>query len=231
MTSRVRFWRAKNVFEAFPALENFADTPAPADEDEPLLFARKAAHSSRPAGAVAFMAHLLPRREAVWWGCHCVRAMLGAAADDEALGAAEAWVRGPDEDTRRAALQVGDAADTRRATTFLARAAGHSGGSIAASDQHSAPASAEACAQAVQAAVVLAIAAQPTALMSGWIEACIEAEIRFAEGGDAHVDPPKQPLEPAKRPEAKRAQNALFTTPPSALSAAPVVAEESGLAT
>jgi hypothetical protein len=199
MPSRVRFWRAKNVFEAFAALENFAETPAPADEEEPLPFARKAAHSSRPAGAVAFMAHLLPRREAVWWGCNCLRAMLGAAADDAAIGAAEAWVRAPDEDTRRAALQIGDAGDPRRATTFLARAAGRSGGSIAASDQRAAPASAEACAQAVQAAVVLAITAQPTALMSGWIEACVEAGIRFAEGGDARVDPPKQPLEPAKR--------------------------------
>jgi hypothetical protein len=200
MTSRVRFWRAKNVFEAFPTLENFADLPGPADEEEPLPFARKAAHSSRPAGAVAFMAHLLPRREAVWWGCHCLRAMLGAAADDEALGAAEAWVRAPDEDTRRAALQIGGAADARRATTFLARAAGHSGGSIAGPDQRAAPASADACAQAVQAAVVLAIAAQPTALMTGWIEACVEAGIRFAEGGEARVDPPKRPLEPAKRP-------------------------------
>ena len=180
-------------------LESFAQTPAPTEAEDPLPFARMAAKSSRPDGAIAFMAHLLPRREAVWWGCHCVRAMLAAAADDEALRAAEAWVREPDEDTRRAALQIGDAGDKRRATTFLARAAGHSGGSIVAPDKPAAPAAAEACAQSVQAAVVLAIVAQPTALMSGWIEACIEAGIRFAEGGDARVDPPKQPLEPAKR--------------------------------
>jgi hypothetical protein len=200
MSSRVRFWRAKNVFEAFPMLERFVATPGPAEEEEPLPFARHAAHSANPVDAVVFMAHLLPRREAVWWGCKCVSATLGVTADDVALGAAEAWVRSPEEDTRRAALKIGDAGDTRHPTTLLALAAGRSGGSVAAPDQRPAPASAEACAQSVQSAVVLAIAKQPAALIPDWIEACVEAGIRFAEGGDAHVDPPKRPLAPAKQP-------------------------------
>jgi hypothetical protein len=200
MLSRVRFWRAKNVFEAFPTLQRFVATPAPTEQEEPLPFARRAAHSPKPAGAVAFVAHLLPRREAVWWGCKCVSAMLGVTADDTAFGAAEAWVRAPDEETRRAALKIGNSSDSQSAATLLALAAGRSGGSLAAPDRPPAPAPAEACAQAVQAAVVLAISKQPAALIPDWIEACVDAGIRFAEGGDAHVDPPKRPLAPAEQP-------------------------------
>jgi len=63
--------------------------------------------------AARLLAYALPPRESVWWGCMCV----GHAAPDTlaetergALGAAEAWVRQPDDQTRREAAWAATAA-------------------------------------------------------------------------------------------------------------------------
>src|SRR5687768_947309 len=63
--------------------------------------------------AVRFLAHALPKREAVWWACLCARQVCGAEAPapmTAALGAAEKWVAEPSEDHRRAALPAAEAA-------------------------------------------------------------------------------------------------------------------------
>src|SRR6516164_5305033 len=46
--------------------------------------------------ATSFLAHALPKREAVWWAVLCVREVVGPAPPDlvaAALRAAEAWVQ------------------------------------------------------------------------------------------------------------------------------------------
>src|SRR5947209_6335458 len=48
--------------------------------------------------AVRFLAHALPKREAVWWACLCARAVAGskpAPAETAALQVAEKWVADP----------------------------------------------------------------------------------------------------------------------------------------
>src|SRR3984885_10444577 len=133
MLSRIRFATARGVFEAFPDLSYVV--AAPADDTQPLDHARALLRSPRPSDAVLFISHLLPRREAVWWAAQCVRALLGAGAADEALRIAETWVRTPEEDNRRAALGIASASDRRKPTTWLAFAAGWSGGSMVPPDQ------------------------------------------------------------------------------------------------
>jgi hypothetical protein len=133
----------------------------------------------------------LPRREAVWWGCQCVRAMSEGKAD-EALKAAEAWVRDPDEGPRRAALAIWEAGDRRAPTTWLAMAVGQSGGSVAPADAPPRPAPPHMTGVGVKCAVILAIAETPTRDQPAWVSACVEAAIRFAEGGDAKVRAPAQ---------------------------------------
>jgi hypothetical protein len=132
-SSRVRFATARDVCEAFTNLRRIA--PAPGDASTPLDYVRRLLVCRRPIDAIAFLAHLLPRREAVWWARQCVGAILGARAEDEALRAADAWVRAPEEERRRAALDIGAAGDQERATTWLALAVGRSGGSVSAPDQ------------------------------------------------------------------------------------------------
>ena len=59
--------------------------------------------------AMKVLAHGLPPREAVWWGCLGARDELGLDQEAEAppaLAAAEAWVMKPTEETRQAAFDL-----------------------------------------------------------------------------------------------------------------------------
>jgi hypothetical protein len=74
------------------------------------------------ADAARFMAHALPKREAVWWACMCARATEPEAPppDAEALVAAEAWVRKPEEELRRTAMAAAEAAGFRSPEAWAA---------------------------------------------------------------------------------------------------------------
>ena len=100
------------------------------------------------------------------------------------------WVRNPEEAERRAALQIGMSGDTGAPSTWLALAAGHSGGSIAPENSPSVHAWAEATATNLKAGLILAIVQRPMAEIQPWVRACVEAGMRFADGGDAKVTPP-----------------------------------------
>jgi hypothetical protein len=184
MSSRLRFTAARQIFDTFKTASD--DIAAQPSDEDPLTFVRKLAQSERPIEAIAFCAYLLPRREAVWWACQCVRAIQGEAiAGDAALKAAEDWVRDPEESTQRTALALGASGNMRAATTWLAKSAGWSGGNIAIAGLAPVSAPAHLTAKAVLAAIVLAMAKAGTRSQAAWIAACIEACIRFAEGGDA----------------------------------------------
>jgi len=184
MSTRLRFNNARQVFEAFPAVLGEISI-VPADETS-VEFARKLLAAERGFDAVAYVACLLARREAVWWGCQCVRALADNKSND-ALLAAEAWVREPEESTRRAALKLGAVGNMRVATTWLALAAGHSGGSVAPVDSPPVGASPDASAVNVKVAILVAAVKKPLPDQPDWIGACVEAGIRFAEGGEVKV--------------------------------------------
>jgi len=180
MPSRIRFATAAGVFDAFPDLK-YATAP-PNDDCAPLDHARALLASPAPSEAIVFLAHMLPRREAVWWAIQCVRTVLGSSSEDDAFRGAEAWVREPEEDNRRAALAAFGAGDRRAPTSWLAFAAGWSGGSVTAPDKEPLAAPPSACAMGVNTAVILsATAADPLRVVQR-IKACAEAGIRFADG-------------------------------------------------
>jgi hypothetical protein len=185
MPSRIRFTSARSVFEAFPDLSYVATRPA--NDIDPLDHARALLRSPRPSDAVIFISHLLPRREAVWWAAQCVRALLGEGATDETLGAAEIWVRTPEDDNRQAALSAANASDRRKPTTWLAFAAGWSGGSLLPADQKPIPPPAGACAMAANSAIMMAVATGDPRAVVDRITACAEAGVRFASGGEPTV--------------------------------------------
>jgi hypothetical protein len=86
------------------------------------------------ADAVQFLAHRLPKREAVWWACLCVWKVLRPeppAKEAVALEAAVHWVQDPSEANRRAAQKVGEAAGPGTPAGGVALAAFWSGGSMA----------------------------------------------------------------------------------------------------
>jgi Family of unknown function (DUF6931) len=184
MLSRIRFATARSVFEAFPDLDYVATRPA--DDIDPLDHAR-ALISSRPRDAILFVSHLLPRREAVWWASQCVRALVGGNGADAALRAAETWVRTPEDENRRAALSAANASDRRKPATWLAFAAGWSGGSLLPADQKPVAAPPGACAMAANAAIMMAVAAGDPRGVMRRMAACAEAGVRFASGGELSV--------------------------------------------
>jgi hypothetical protein len=185
VSSRIRFSSAQGVFEAFPDLDYVATRPA--NDVDPLAHARALSTSSRPGDAVLFLSHLLPRREAVWWAIQCVRALTTWDDADEALRAAETWVRTPEDENRRAALGIANGANRRKPTTWLAFAAGWSGGSLLPAEQKPVPVPPGACAMAANAAIMLAVAAGDPRAIGERIAACAEAGVRFANGGEPTV--------------------------------------------
>jgi hypothetical protein len=90
-----------------------------------------AAESTYPDG-IDFLAHALPRREAVWWGCLSLWNAAGpklSPDDQAAVAAAVGWVLEPGEPQRQAAQAPADATPGSPAG-MLATAVVRSGGSM-----------------------------------------------------------------------------------------------------
>jgi hypothetical protein len=83
--------------------------------------------------ACRFLAHALPKWNAVLWACACVGRVVDAEAlaTDAAFAAAERWVKEPSEEHRRAALSAAEAAEVGTPGGLAALAAAVSGGSLA----------------------------------------------------------------------------------------------------
>ena len=115
--------------------------------------------------AVRFLAHAIPKREAVWWAWFCARRAAGAApppAAREALDATERWIAQPNEEHRRAAMAAAEAADFGTAPGCAALAAFLSGGSVAPPDAPVVPPGELMTAAAVAGSVTLAaVATEP----------------------------------------------------------------------
>lgn len=184
---RIKFETAQDLFVAFPTLQD--DVEAKASEAPPLDFTKQLASSETPEDCLSFFAYLAPRREAVWWGCRCLHA-LGTEDPDGALAAADAWVADPEEAQRVAALQIAETTGTPDQATWIAFAAGWSGGNIAGTDQP-APVSAPPylTAKAVRAAVLIAVSRAPFRERRARLERCLDEAIAVANDDiDEHFD-------------------------------------------
>jgi uncharacterized protein DUF6931 len=178
--SRVRFATIRALFESFPeALHNIGADPT---DDHPITFLKKLTAERRFEHAVTVCAYLLPRREAVWWGCSSARTLLGdkLQADTAPLLAAEAWVQQPSEENRRTALDVGTNADSNAPLTWLALAAGWSSGTFVPTPI---PVPAYMTARAVRAALLISTRSVNLPERPRRLQTCIMEGIRLAETG------------------------------------------------
>jgi hypothetical protein len=111
--------------------------------------------------AARLLAYALPKRDAVWWACLCVRHVAAAdtpPADLAALEAAERWVIEPHEANRRTAMQAAEGLAFQTAASWAAVAAFWSNGSMAPPDAPPVTPGEYLTAQAVSGAVMLAAA-------------------------------------------------------------------------
>ncbi len=118
----------------------------------------------KPLEAIRLLAHALPKRQAVWWACQCIRSTLGdkiSPRDRAALGAAESWVERNSEDDRRSAQAAADATGYESGAGWAAGGAFWSGGSIAPPGLPEVPPKEALTAQAVVVAISLLANSDP----------------------------------------------------------------------
>jgi hypothetical protein len=83
--------------------------------------------------AVMLMAHAMPKREAIWWACQCIRLANGATLAPPASGLiaeAEAWVAKPTDELRRKTFEMAEGANFDPPAGFLGMAVFFSSGSL-----------------------------------------------------------------------------------------------------
>jgi hypothetical protein len=119
--------------------------------------------------AVQFIAHYLPKRQAVWWALACVKQVVGTGLlpeQETALKATERWIAEPTEENRQATLKAGDAADTTTPPGMTALAAYYSDGMPATADPNTNAKAYFITAKLVSGAVMLSAATDPEQLQA-----------------------------------------------------------------
>jgi hypothetical protein len=132
-------------------------------EMHPLDFVALLMEKALYPDAVRFIAHALPKREAVWWGWVCARRAAGDNPQPKikaALDATEKWIAQPSEENRRGAMAAAQAAELSTAAGCAGLAAFFSGGSLAPPEAPVVPPGEFLSAKAVSGAVIFAAVAK-----------------------------------------------------------------------
>lgn len=169
-----------------------AARPLLADDPAPELFLDRLMAEGRYADAAEFLAHALPKREAVWWGCLCARGALTDSAPIEVrqtLQAAATWVTQPVEENRRAAFQQAEATGYDTPSSWAALGAFWSGGSIAPAGQPETAPGESMTGTAVTTAVMLAALQPDPADAEAKFRRFLEQGIDIAKGGSGKRKP------------------------------------------
>lgn len=156
------------------------------DGIDPRQFVITLLENDKCIDAIHFMAHALPAREAIWWGCLCIQHALGeelTPADRTAATAAVRWVMQPTEDNRMAAKAAADGAPIPSPVGALALATFYIGGNVAPPGLPPMSPEPFASARAVALAVTLAsVKAEPRKIVKTQ-KAYVELATQVAEGG------------------------------------------------
>ena len=99
-----------------------------------------------------------------------------------ALNLAEAWLGEPEDHHRRAALDFGLAGNSKLPATWMALAAGWSGGSLAPREFGGMPPAPDQAARAIRAGLLIALARMPNSDAPKLMKICVESGIGLAEG-------------------------------------------------
>jgi hypothetical protein len=134
---------------------------------------------------IDFLAHALPAREAVWWGCLCMQHACGenlAPMERDAAVAVVRWVLQPTEENRAAAGPPAQAAGPATPAGSLATAVSLTGGSIAPPNAPPVAPGPYAPAKPVAAAIKLACTKSDPARISDTQRLFLNLGIEVAEG-------------------------------------------------
>lgn len=189
MANRIRFTTAAQVAEAFPgAASELGEVP---EGVSPLDHLTTLAAAADPNPAIIFAALALPKRESVWWGCLTLRGMINGrprgSLDErahEGLRLAEAWVRNPEEEERRAAGRYAESQYFEGAGAWIAFAAFTTSGSLAPAGLQAVPPAPEISGKCVAMAVMQATNDGDAHRRLANLRVAIDSVRDFADGGD-----------------------------------------------
>ncbi len=151
--------------------------------------------------ALSFTVHLLPKREAIWWGCLCIWKMCRPepkGPEVEALRATVHWVLSNNEDSRQAAGKAGKAAGPGVPAGSLALAAFWTDGSMAPPGLPDVAAPPLLAAKTVAAALDLAIARADPSRKAEYQQSFLHLATEVANGV-SHWEPPDRGVQPGTR--------------------------------
>ncbi len=163
------------------------DAPAPAAGQAPAAYLAALIAAGHLVAAGAYLAAALPRREAVWWGCRCLRSVLAATAPpaaEAALVAAETWAAAPGDSNRRKAMAAAEAIGFADPAGCLALAAFLSGGSLVPPHLKDVPPPDHAFARALAGALQLAAARAEPAQIGATHRRFLDLGLAVARGAD-----------------------------------------------
>ena len=140
------------------------------------------------ADATRFLAYGLPKRQAVWWACLCVRSVPACCGDEistESLKSAEVWAKDPSEYNREGALTTSGKHNFEMPgapAAWAAMAAGWADETPATTEQEDIPAPPEhLTAHAASGAIILAATANPDQANQVYRE-FLEKGVQIAQG-------------------------------------------------
>lgn len=140
--------------------------------------------------AIRFLAHGLPKREAVWWGCVCVRSTLDLKMlpeDLKAVEIAEKWVQSLSEEDRLSAKKIADSLELKTAASWVAMAAFWSQGSITPLNTPVVWAPETLSAQAVAGAILLVAVIKNPDKADFVYENFLNRGVNIANGGNGEI--------------------------------------------
>ncbi len=140
--------------------------------------------------AAKFVAHALPRREAVWWACMCAAHTAPADlpdADRKAREAAEDWVRQQGEPPRRIAWSRAEASGFGSPEAWAAVAAFWCGDSMTPEGQPAVPPAPHLAGTAVAGAVGLAAVRGDVSRQQTRLHSFLESGRNIAAGGPGRL--------------------------------------------
>ncbi len=156
-------------------------------ETTPEEYINKLIENEYFADSIIFLAHGLPKREAIWWACLCAKVVTDkdTKADDLAsLTMAEKWVYEPDDKKRRMCGTLAEKGEYKTAQNWAAAAVFWSGGSITKEDEPAMEPAPYLYAHAVSGAILNAIGMSDTDDIDIQFQEFIKHGLNIADGGN-----------------------------------------------
>lgn len=164
------------------------------DDLTPAQFLELLIENEQYIDATRFLAHALPKREAVWWACLCTRSSLGEHPRPDvlaALKAAEQWVYEPTDENRRATMSAAEASGFEAPASWAAVAAFWSGDSLSPPDTPPVPPPENLTGNTVASAIMMATVVTEPQKAPQRYRTFLDQGIEIAKGGTGERSQPE----------------------------------------